>query len=85
MRGGSFLLKGRIMIDSLKSLNAELDECVALLRPYYVGENDKQLRARAMCWHSKRCKDGRWPSSQEFEAQKAAAEKLAAAVISPSI
>jgi hypothetical protein len=79
-RGANAILKeATTMIDSLESLNAELDECPALLRPYYVGENDKQLRDRAMCWHRQRCKDGRWLSSKEIEDYKAekAAEKAA--------
>jgi hypothetical protein len=67
-------------IDTLKSLNAELDECAALLRPHYPDENDEQLRTHAMGWHRQRCKDGRWPSSKEIEDYKAekAAEKVAA-------
>jgi hypothetical protein len=60
------------MIDSLKSLNAELDEYAALLRSHFPDESDEQLRARAISWHSKRCKDGRWPSSQEIENAAAA-------------
>jgi hypothetical protein len=73
-------------IDVLESLNAELDECAALLRPHYPDENDEQLRARAMYWRPKRHETGRWPSSQEIEeykaekaAEKAPAEKPAAA------
>jgi hypothetical protein len=79
-------------------MNSELDECVALLRPHYPDEDDKQLRSHAMYWRPQRYETGRWPSHQEIELYKArraaekalaekraAAEKLAAAVISPSI
>jgi hypothetical protein len=68
------------MVDSFVSLSAEMAECAGLLRPHYPDENDEQLLARAMYWHPKRCKAGRWPSDQEIEEYKAqkAAERAAA-------
>jgi hypothetical protein len=69
------------MIDVLRTLTAELDECIALLRPHYPDENDEQLCARAMYWRPKRYEIGRWPSSAEIEEHKAkkAKEEAAAA------
>jgi hypothetical protein len=58
----------------LETLQAELDECVALLRPHYPNEDDNALRERAVRLRPERYEKGRWPSAEEIEADKAKAE-----------
>ena len=61
--------------DILETMEAELDECVALLRPHYPEEKNEQLRNRATGMRQERYARGRWPSDNEIAEMKAAAEK----------
>lgn len=52
--------------DILKTMNDEIDEGAALLRPHYPEATPNQLRDRAMCMRADRYKDGHWPSDEEL-------------------
>jgi hypothetical protein len=64
-----------LMQDTLETMQAELDEGAALLRPYYGGD-DESLRLWAIHWRPWRYEKGCWPSAEEIEAEKAKAKKL---------
>jgi hypothetical protein len=63
----------RTGIDVLETLKAELDWCVALLRPHYPEEDDAQLRDRAIDLRAECYARGRWPSDDEIVTRKAKA------------
>jgi hypothetical protein len=71
-----------IGIDVLETLKAELDWCVALLRPHYPEEDDAQLRDRAIDLRAECYARGRWPSDNEIVARKAKAAEEGAACTS---
>jgi hypothetical protein len=55
--------------DILATMNEEIDEAVALLRPHYPNKDEVQLRRRAEAMRSRRYEQGRWPSSDELAAK----------------
>lgn len=59
-------------IDFLRVMQAELDEGVQLLRPHYPEASNSELCSRAaslLRWQ--RYAQGRWPTAEEIEAEKA--------------
>jgi hypothetical protein len=59
----------KLEMDSLETLKAEMDECVALLRPHYPDDTEERLYERAMCMRPQRYATGRWPTDDEIEAE----------------
>lgn len=67
--------------DILETMKAEVDECVALLRPHYPDQTEEWLHDCAMRMRPKAYAEGRWPTDEEIAVKKAkevAAEKEAA-------
>jgi hypothetical protein len=60
-------------------MRAEIEECVALLRPHYPEASDKELRRRAECMRSRRYELGKWPDDADIieMVERWRAEKLA--------
>jgi hypothetical protein len=52
----------------ITSLRAQVEECVALLRPHYPEASDEELHRRAACMRSRRHADGHWPSDTDIAA-----------------
>jgi hypothetical protein len=54
------------MTDVLETMNAEIDECVELLRPHYPAATDEELHNRAEAMRAMRYQCGQWPSAKEI-------------------
>ena len=65
------------MTDPLKTMLAEIDYGISILRPHYPDEDDASLKERAMAMRPKCYQTGRWPTDEELADQKVA-EELAA-------
>jgi hypothetical protein len=50
----------------IRTLDAELDEGAALLRPHLPEASDDELRRRAECMRPRRYETGRWPPETEL-------------------
>jgi hypothetical protein len=50
----------------LSSLNAEIEECVARLRPHLPEATDVELYQRALSMRARRYETGRWPTETEL-------------------
>ena len=56
-------------MSNIDLMEAELDEGVEILRPYYPDADDEHLRSRAAHWRHFRYEKGRWPTDQEIIAE----------------
>jgi hypothetical protein len=66
------------IIDPVKTMLAEIEYGVSILRPHYPDANDDWLEWRAMAIRPKAYQVGRWPSDEEIVAIKMAEDEAAA-------
>jgi hypothetical protein len=67
-----------VMIDPFKTLLAEIEYGISILRPHYPDADDDWLEKRAMAMRPKRYATGRWPTDEELAAAKVEEEEAAA-------
>lgn len=70
-------------IDSVKTLQAELDEGIEFLRPHYPEATDMELRARAESLRPRRYAGGRWPDFTVARDEAAIAQEEAGTTEDP--
>jgi hypothetical protein len=67
------------MTDILKTMLAELDEAIELMRPHFPDDSEDALFARAASKRRERYAKGRWPDFAEVAKEEAEMAKKEAA------